>query len=128
MAIIVSWLDQEQAIVVLSFKKQWTWEEVIAALKEADEMISTVSKKAIIIYDLLESNFLPQKILGSAKAVYDVLPKHVEINILITNNNFIKTMNSLVLRTFPKFLAQSADITVETWDEALAAIKKRRGQ
>lgn len=60
--ITVSWLDQKQSVVLVTYHVEgWTWQDLLAAFTQQRALIDSVDKPVVdILVDVRKSNFMPK--------------------------------------------------------------------
>jgi hypothetical protein len=71
MGINVAWTDSTRKIVKLDFQRGWTWDDLYAAIQQADNLITSVSHTVNMIIDISHAGGLPRDFMRVAGDVFD---------------------------------------------------------
>lgn len=71
MGINVAWTDATQTVIKLDFQRGWTWDDLYAAIKQADSLIISVPHRVDMIIDISHAGGLPRDFMKVAGDVFD---------------------------------------------------------
>jgi hypothetical protein len=66
MRVTISWGDVAQSVILLEFKRGWTWGDLRAALQQADTMITSVEHTVHLIVDIRAAGGIPADFITQA--------------------------------------------------------------
>jgi len=70
MSINVTWANPDQTIIQLEFRRGWKWDDLYAAIQQADDMITSVPHPVHMIIDIREAGGLPRDFMRVAGDVF----------------------------------------------------------
>jgi hypothetical protein len=74
MGIELTWLDDRQHVLGLTFRPGWTWDGLRAAIDEADRRIAAVTHPVHLVIDLRQAGRLPGDFMRVAGDLLDSGP------------------------------------------------------
>ena len=101
MGIQVHWDEQESDILVFDLRAQWTWDEAHTTIQSGLEMINSTAYP-VYVMTLTDHGFPPSpSILNEFQKVARVLPPHVMLVVVVTDNFMVETINQIFYRVSP---------------------------
>jgi len=70
MAIQVEWANPEQTIIQLTLRRGWAWDDLYAAIREADQFITSVRHTVNMVIDIRDVGGLPRDFMRVAGDVF----------------------------------------------------------
>lgn len=70
MAVEVKWGDPAQETIHLKFQPDWAWDDLYAAISQADHFITSVSHTVNLIIDIREAGGLPKDFMAAAREIF----------------------------------------------------------
>ncbi|MEP7288985.1 MAG: hypothetical protein ABI947_24795 [Chloroflexota bacterium] len=101
MSINVAWDNDEKTVIIYTFVGQWEWIDYWTAIKDAAELLNTVTYKVDIIMDMRNARTMPEGSLSKAKQVLGY-PRHPNIGMtaIVGANLFIETVVSTSAKVY----------------------------
>ncbi len=126
MSIRVVWANSEQNILCYVIEGKWDVNDLLAAIKEADEMERSVDQPIDFIMDFSQSAAMPLNLLTAARQGERNQPvkRQNAITILVRPGTYIQTMASVAKAIAPNATANIH--TANSHPEAVALIEKLR--
>lgn len=126
MSIEVSWDNGPHTIIRYDFFEQWTWEEMEAALIEANQMMATVPHTVDIIIDMSQGWRLPRgNLLVRGKRIMVTMPPdNMGLTVVTGGSAFAETIASALVRVYRR-LGEKILFT-SSLDDARRLIAERR--
>jgi hypothetical protein len=94
MAITIDWVDNKHTILKWTYQGKWTWEEVAAAIRKQNDLLSTVSSNVTVIADMREGDLIPKNLFTNMKSLSDSAVGKTGLTIIISNSSYLKTMHN----------------------------------
>lgn len=101
MAIDTRWDNKKKTVILLEFESEWNWEELEAAVHQADQFIGSVEHFVDLIIDL-EGTAIPRDILTAAKTLLasgEARPNE-GVRVVVGANGAIRTIYQTIQKTF----------------------------
>jgi hypothetical protein len=93
MGILVKWENETHKTIVVTYEKQWTWEDFATSKVEIDTLLDSVKHTVNIISDSRQSGGLPS---GNALAVlsrsFQSAPSNIGLVAVLGANPFFKAL------------------------------------
>lgn len=70
MSIRVNWLNPEKTAIHLAFQRGWKWNDVYAAISQADTLIGSVPQRVDLIIDVRNAGSIPTDFITVAGDVF----------------------------------------------------------
>lgn len=70
MTIHVVWANREQTAVHLEFERGWSWDDLYAAIQQADDMLTSVKHQVDLIIDISKAGGIPRDFMRVAGDVF----------------------------------------------------------
>ena len=71
MGINVAWTNPTQTVIKLDFQRGWTWDDLYAAIQQADQLITSVNHNVDLIIDISHAGGLPRDFMRVAGDIFD---------------------------------------------------------
>jgi hypothetical protein len=71
MGINVAWANPDQTIIKLNVQRGWTWDDLYAAIQQADDLITSVDHTVNMVIDISHAGGLPRDFMKVAGDVFD---------------------------------------------------------
>jgi hypothetical protein len=71
MGIQVAWTNPDYRVMKLDFQRGWTWDDLYAAIQQADDLITSVEHRVHMIIDISHAGGLPRDFMRVAGDVFD---------------------------------------------------------
>jgi hypothetical protein len=107
MQIHVSWHNQAQRVLLVTFPKEWGWDEFGVAYREAVEMTHRAGGYADVIVDMRQVNRLPAHALRHAVRVASRWPNHFEDVVFVTNQPILIAFGQAAHSIIPRARKQA---------------------
>lgn len=101
MAIDTRWDNKKKTVILLEFESEWSWDELEAAVHQADQFIGSVEHFVDLIIDL-EGTAIPRDILTAAKTLLasgEARPNE-GVRVVVGANGAIRTIYQTIQKTF----------------------------
>lgn len=123
MPVAIAWESEQKRILHYRLDNEWTWDELFAAKKQANEMMDMVSHKLGIIIEAPSQPSLPPNIIVNARNALRSAHPNTVVIVIIAVHPLIRTMfyTTRALGRFANFRVELAS----TLDEARAIINTR---
>ena len=93
MGILVKWENETHKTIVVTYEREWTWEDFASSKVEIDNLLNSVSHTVNIISDSRQSGGLPS---GNALAVlsrsFQSAPSNIGLVAVLGANPFFKAL------------------------------------
>lgn len=125
MAIELQWIDQQQTLILLEFKRGWTWAELYDAVREADQQIGSVPHTVHLLLDLTNAGRPPfdfMQVAGELFASGDA--RHNEgLRIVVGANWLLRSAYNTLSKLYGSKLAERPILFADTLNEARALLR-----
>ena len=122
MPVNVSWDNADHNVVRYDYTGKWTWEEVYAAIDQANALMHSVSHPVSIIHDLTQSAGIPSSALTHAHRITMGIPENWAVSVVVGSGMFTESL----LNIFTKIYRKLGDRyqTAHSLDEARVIIAR----
>ncbi len=125
MPVHVSWANEEQTALFMTFEGRWSWAEVMAAIVERNAHIDSQSHIVHVIVDLRTSHGMPPNTLTAARGMEKQhRPQNAGMTVVVGSGAFLKAMFDVFVRLSRK--ASESYAMVNTIEEAFELISADR--
>jgi hypothetical protein len=101
MSITVQWDNEQHTLLRWDFIGVWDWDDFLAAQKEANELINSVSHTVNVIGDVSKSYHLPPGAIGRFRTYRRDDPENTGRVVVVGASIYIKTMVDIFRGMFP---------------------------
>jgi hypothetical protein len=98
MPIEVSWLNDDQSVILLVFPQRWTWREFHDAKMTADGMMDMVEHDCALILTGPPNVVMPENVLTNARAMIDQKHPRAQVLVIVAPNRFVHALVNMLLR------------------------------
>lgn len=130
MGITVQWENDAKTIARYVFNGQWSFNEVQAAVNQANELMDSVDHKVAMIADLRDSSFTPDGILAQLRqsAMSDTPHRnYAGVTVLVGVGTIAKMMINAAVKLVNPLNNQHTILFANTVDEARDTIARTNG-
>ena len=131
MAVNTRWLDEEHSILGYIFEATWTWEEMVAAIQQANAFMDTVSYPVDFIADTRGVGLIPSDVITNIRQLAISVPPHPNyggITVFVGTNTLIRTLMNMVSNIYRQLNQYHTFIFAATIEEAYAIIADHRSR
>ncbi len=124
MAIVTRWDNKKKTVILLEFESEWTWEELEAAVRKADQLIGGVEHYVDLIIDI-EGASIPGDIFTAAKTLLasgEARPNE-GARVVVGANGAMRTIYQTLHKTFTKSVEGREILFAERMADARAIIR-----
>jgi len=121
MSVEITWIDEEKTIMKYDMIGTWSWDDFYPVYDRAIVEEKAQNHTVYIVVDLRQSKSMPPNMLTHVKNISDHQPDNVGVNVIISNNRFIKMMFDIAVRMHSK-IAHYFQIA-HTLDDAIGLIQ-----
>lgn len=121
MGITVSWDDQAQTVLRLTYSSPWTWEDYYTAMNSVDRLMEESGRVSAIIDDFTASETLPFSKVHHIEQFGRALTAGGVMHILVSPGALWRSMRRIIEREFPNSAGQL--IEVNTLNEARSLLE-----
>jgi hypothetical protein len=98
----VFWDNPEKIVLVREFSKDWTWDDFRLSIYQMRQMLQEVEHEVYIIIDCRQVQCLPTGAIHYFNAANRDMPAHVAMRILVSENNMVQGVFSVLHKLAPK--------------------------
>jgi hypothetical protein len=125
MGVSLDWDNEDKTVIMLEVEWPITWNDLAAAWNSIVEMMKTVSHVVHTIVVSKTSRFPAGNPLSNLRHIMRVEPKNLGLAILVTDNRFQATINTVLFKMSPHL--NKYGHVVETLEQAYALVEKEGG-
>ena len=128
MGIHTAWQDDSQSTIYMQFEPEWNWEDLYAALEQADTLLVSVPHRVDLIIDLRDGLRIP----GDFKTIARDLLANPEprpnegTKVVIGANGFMKMLYNGMRKLYAHKLGERGLLFAGSLEEAAAMIAQSR--
>lgn len=122
MPITLTWLDDEQTILLQKFPSEWTVQSLLKMVDETRALVNEMDQDVCIIMDFSESQTRPMfNLMNSMAHMERNANAHIKLTVIIATT-FLRTLFNTLKSFAPK--ASQNVLFAESQDEALQIIQQ----
>lgn len=122
MGMKVFWDNEEKTFIRVVFQSHdWTWNELVAARHQGDELALSVRHRVGMILE--EPHSVPMAVLKTDFSKFNNSPPNVVAMVIVANLPMVRAIVGLVMKTSPR--AASHVVLVRTLGDARETITQR---
>jgi hypothetical protein len=127
MGVSMWWDEADSALFHAKLTKPWAWEDYLKRVEEAIAVIKTRSEIIDAIVEIDSAGSISSgSIMGQLSKILKILPDNMGTIVVIINNDFLRMINTLMIRISAR--AQALVVLADTLEEAEAVIIERRNR
>lgn len=124
MGIDVTWLNQSQNIVLMSFESKWNWDDFHFAVDRGVQMNKGSGRERVyLMVDMLPCYHLPNGFVSQIRSRLTGIAGALQIVVIIAESRLIEALIHALQQSVPE--ANGLFYVVSNEDEALALINER---
>lgn len=126
MGIQLQWDAQDPDILIFDLRSQWIWDEFHAAVQDGLHLMNSAAHPIYVI--TLSAAGFPHSpsILSEFKKVTRILPPHIALIVVVTDNFMVETVNQIFFKVSP--LGRRIGRLAKSVDAARAMIADHRAK
>lgn len=126
MGLKADWFDDEQTILLYTFDGQWTWDDLLVLIEQANTMTRSVRHQVDTIIDLRLNQSYPFGALMRFRSLTATAPDNWGMAVFVSENDFIGNLLATLTKVFPVIGLRY--VMTDTIDAAHDIIMARRGR
>jgi len=100
MSITTNWDNTDQTIIRYIFSGDWNWDEFYQVVEQRFELSEHTSEHLDVIFDLTDSNYIPDGLLLHLKKFVKLLPENHGHYVIVGNHTGLVTIVDMFNRIF----------------------------
>lgn len=120
MAIELQWMNPQQTLILMQFKRGWAWAELYDAVRDVDQRIGSVAHTVHVLLDLTHAGRLPldfMQVAGELFASGDARPNE-GLRIIVGANWLLRSAYNTLSKLYASKLAERPILFADNLDEA----------
>jgi hypothetical protein len=131
MGVSTQWLDDDQTVLGYIFEGNWTWDEMRAAIEQANAFMDTVTHQVDFIADTRNGGLIPSDVIANIRQFALSTPPHPNyggITVFVGSNALVRTLINMVVNIYHQLNQQHTFVFTATFDEAYSIISEHRAR
>jgi hypothetical protein len=124
MAITVSWVDDEQTVLLMNFQGEWNNDELRSTGIQAILMVRSTNHPVYVLSDYTASETAPLGVLMQARDLNAMRPPNWAGGVTITQDLFLKGLLEVFVHIYMLRRHQRNQYVADTYAEALELVAR----
>lgn len=131
MSVTTVWLDDGQSILGYVIEGNWTWDEMHAAVHQANALMDTISHQVDFIVDMRHGGLIPSDVFTNIRQLAVSVPPHPNYGgttVFVEANTLVRTLMNMVSNIFRQLKQYHTFMFAVTIEEAYTVIAEQRAR
>lgn len=126
MPVIMNWYNEEKTIYHAQYIGDWTWDELYAALDNANREFDSVNHVVDVIQDWTKCGKLPPNIISQSRRLIDRQHPRSGINVMVGGNMLFMSLWQVFNQLYTITTRKKVFIFVDSLEKAVEVIQRER--